>query len=156
MAIVGAADSFTAMANRALRDLGLSAGARHLLAALDGHAGPLTPTEIADRMIQTPASVTSLLDTLARRGLVVREHDPSDRRQVLVSLTPEARGVVDAYLPRIVALQSALTAGLTETERWELVRMIAVIRENVATIDADDVMRKAQPRRPPRRGDRSA
>ena len=50
----------------------------------------------------------------------MREQDPSDRRQVLVSLTPEARGVVDAYLPRIVALQSAVTAGLTEAERWEL------------------------------------
>ncbi len=152
MALVGTADAFMSMANRALRDVGLSAGARHVLAALEGHAGPLTPTEIADRMIQTPASVTSLLDTLARRGLVVREQDPSDRRQVLVSLTSEARGVVDRYLARIVALQSAVTARLTEVERLELVRMLAVIREDVATVDADDVMGKAQPRRAPRRG----
>jgi len=82
----------------------------------------------------------------------VREQDPSDRRQVLVSLTSEARGVVDRYLARIVALQSAVTARLTEAERLELVRMLAVIREDVATVDADDVMGKAQPRRAPRRG----
>ncbi|HEY6430173.1 MAG TPA: MarR family transcriptional regulator [Acidimicrobiales bacterium] len=150
--MVGTADAFMSMANRALRDVGLSAGARHVLAALEGHAGPLTPTEIADRMIQTPASVTSLLDTLARRGLVVREQDPSDRRRVLVSLTPEARGVVDRYLARIVALQSAVTARLTEAERVELVRMLAVIREDIATVDAGDVRGKAQPRRAPRRG----
>jgi DNA-binding MarR family transcriptional regulator len=150
--MVGTADAFMSMANRALRDVGLSAGARHVLAALEGHAGPLTPTDIADRMIQTPASVTSLLDTLARRGLVVREQDPSDRRRVLVSLTPEARGVVDRYLARIVALQSAVTEHLTEAERVELVRMIEVIREDIATVDADDVMGKAQRRRTPRRG----
>jgi DNA-binding MarR family transcriptional regulator len=150
--MVGTADAFMSMANRALRDVGLSAGARHVLAALEGHAGPLTPTEIADRMIQTPASVTSLLDTLARRGLVMREQDPSDRRRVLVSLTPEARGVVDRYLARIVALQSAVTARLTEAERVELVRMLAVIREDIATVDAGDVMGQAQPRRAPRRG----
>ena len=69
-----------------------------------------------------------------------------------MSVTSEARGVVDRYLARIVALQSAVTARLTEVERLELVRMLAVIREDVATVDADDVMGKAQPRRAPRRG----
>jgi DNA-binding MarR family transcriptional regulator len=39
----------------------------------------------------TTASVTSLLDRLQRAGHVVRRQHPSDRRKVVVELTPRAR-----------------------------------------------------------------
>jgi DNA-binding MarR family transcriptional regulator len=39
---------------------------------------------MAERLIVTTASVTSLLDTLERRGLLERRPDPTDRRRPLI------------------------------------------------------------------------
>ena len=69
------------------------------MAIIDGAGEPLSPTTIAERLIVTTATVTSLLDTLEKRGLVVRQPDPADRRKLLVSITDEARTIVDQFLP---------------------------------------------------------
>ena len=45
-------------------------------------------TELAELTNTSSANVTGMVDRLVERGLASREHDPSDRRVVLVSLTP--------------------------------------------------------------------
>ena len=110
VALVRAGDALMAMANQALRHHGLSAAGRQALAILEGAGEPLSPTTIAERLIVTTATVTSLLDTLEKRGLVVRQPDPADRRKLLVSITDEARAIVDQFLPEVVALQTAVMA----------------------------------------------
>src|SRR4051794_15995763 len=66
-------DRLTAELTRRLRaDVGLSMTAIMALATLDGLGGTATPTDIAEHVIITSASVTSLLDTLAKRGLLTR------------------------------------------------------------------------------------
>jgi DNA-binding MarR family transcriptional regulator len=97
------------------------------------------------------ASVTSLLDTLERRGLVARLRDPDDRRKLLVSLTEEGRQIVDQFLPEVVALQTAVLVGLSEAERQRLLRSLAAIREAVAAVDADSVVAAAPRRVKPQR-----
>lgn len=65
------------------------------LKALDllQRTGPLTAGEIAERTGLAAASVTSLIDRLARKRFVRRRRDPADRRRVIVALSPgvEAR-----------------------------------------------------------------
>ena len=58
--------------------------------------GPCSPTELAAFLSMTTASVTSLLDRLQRAGHVVRRQHPSDRRRVVVELTPRARDTLAA------------------------------------------------------------
>lgn len=118
---------------------------------LEGAEGPLTPTTIAERLLVTTASVTSLLDTLERRGFVARSPDPNDRRKVLVSLTGNGRQVVDQFLPQVVAVQTALMAGLTETQRQQLLESLLAIRAAADTLNADAVVLAAPPRRTPKR-----
>ena len=149
VALVRAADAVMAMTNQALRHHGLSAAGRQALAIIEGAGEPLSPTTIAERLIVTTATVTSLLDTLEKRGLVVRQPDPQDRRKLLVSVTDDARAIVDQFLPEVVALQTAVMAGLTEPQRQQLLRSLAVVREGIATVDADEVVASA-----PRRGKR--
>ncbi|HEY5032650.1 MAG TPA: MarR family transcriptional regulator [Actinomycetes bacterium] len=134
------------MANKALRHHGLSAAGRQVLAIIDGAGEPLAPTTIADRLIVTTATVTSLLDTLERRGLIVRHPDPEDRRKLLVSITDEARRIVDQFLPEVVALQTAVMAGLSETERKRLLRSLAVIQDGLIAVDARSTVAGASPR----------
>ncbi len=48
-------------------------------------------TELAQITFKDKANVTRLLDTLTKKGLVVREADPEDRRKFLVRLTDDGQ-----------------------------------------------------------------
>ena len=131
-AAVRAGEAFLALADRRLRAYGLSAGARQVLAVLDGDGGSLSPTTIADRLIITTASITSLLDTLQRRGLVQRTPHVQDRRRVVVTITTEGRRVIRRLLPEMLALQDEVAAALSPRDRAELVRLLNTLRAGIA------------------------
>lgn len=130
---------------------GLSNTAAQTLAIIEGAGEPLAPSIIAERLMVTTGSMTSLLDTLERRGLVRREAHPSDRRRLLVHLTDEGGALVDAFLPEIVAVQTALVAGLSEAERATAVHLNERLAAAATKIDVVDVASRAKPRvkRPP-------
>ena len=72
IALVSTSEAFMGMTRKALRHHGLSMAGREAIAVIEGAGKPISPTTIAERLLVTTASVTSLLDTLERRGLVVR------------------------------------------------------------------------------------
>ena len=146
MALVRTYEAWNRVANQALRPHRLSPAGRQALAVLEGADRPLSPTTIAERLLVTTASMTSLLDTLERRGFISRSPDPADRRKVLVTLTENGRHVVDQFLPQVVAVQTALMADLTETQRHQLLESLATIREAIDTLDADAVIAASPPR----------
>jgi len=53
------------------------------------HYGILTPTELGKKLGMEKGSLTSLLDSLESRNLVIRRAHPSDRRKYLLVLTPD-------------------------------------------------------------------
>ena len=120
-----AAELFTNADSRGLRRHGLSTAARILLATLEGADEPLSQTAIAERLFVTGASVSSLVDTLERTGLVRRIRSASDRRVVLVGLTDAAYPVIDAYLADVTTLHAHEFAVLDENERETFVRLLA-------------------------------
>jgi DNA-binding MarR family transcriptional regulator len=131
-AAVRTGEAFLALADRRLRAYGLSAGARQVLAVLDGDGGSLSPTTIADRLIITTASMTSMLDTLQRRGLVQRAPDVKDRRRVVVTITTEGRRIIRRLLPEMLTLQDEVAAALSPGERADLVRLLSTLRAGIA------------------------
>ncbi len=101
------------------------------LAVLDGEGGPLTPSEIADRVLVASATMTSTLDTLERRGWIRRLPNPADRRSVLVEITTEGRAVADQVLPGIRMIETSMMSVLTRTEREQLVELLdKVLRQS--------------------------
>ena len=149
--LVRTADLFLDADVRGLRRHGLSTGARILLATLEGAAGPLSQSAIAERMIITGASVSSLVDTLERKGLVRRVPSTADRRTTLVELTDTAIPVIDAYLAEVTTLHAHEFAGLDEEERETLVTLLAKVAAAIEALDVDAVVATARPRRRPRR-----
>ena len=149
--LVRTADLFLDADVRGLRRHGLSTGARILLATLEGAAGPLSQSAIAERMIITGASVSSLVDTLERKGLVRRVRSATDRRTTLVELTDAAKPVIDAYLAEVTTLHAHEFAGLDEEERETLVTLLAKVAAAIEALDVDAVVATARPRRRPRR-----
>jgi len=146
---VRAGYAFISLVNKTLRQHDLSAAGRETLAVLDGADGPLSPGVIAERLIVTAATMTSVVDTLERRGMVERTIDKADRRRQLVSLTTAGREAVDAFLPQIVTLQTELMRDFTEDERVQLTSYLDRMREALTGLEerADDVAGQAAPRR---------
>lgn len=110
---------------------------KHCFTGCNGHESPGGIRANRRRpLIVTTASVTSLLDTLERRGLVERRPAPGDRRRLLVAITPPAQQLVQQYVPQIVALQAALMKDIPEHKRQQA---IAVLRQIHQAIEAVDV-----------------
>lgn len=96
-----------------------------LLRRLDGP----NARRLAQALEVSPSTLTRIVDRLERQGLVRREMDREDRRQVRHLLTPEGEGVV-ARLESLgrAQLEQAL-ALLTEEELEALVRgLLALCR----------------------------
>ena len=68
----------------------LSLGQLAALGTLDRH-GPLTPGELAAHERVQPPSMTRIVAALEAAGLVTRTDHPTDRRQVLVAVSPQGR-----------------------------------------------------------------
>ncbi len=132
--------------DRGVHRPGLSSTGRQALAVLDGAGEPLSPTEIAGRLLLTTASITSLLNTLERRGWVLRQADARDRRKQLISLTEEGQRLVDDILPQIVALQAAIMQEVSENDRQNLLRILDTIRTTASHLDPEAVAVAAPPR----------
>jgi DNA-binding MarR family transcriptional regulator len=150
MALIHTGQTLLACIDQALRHHRLSRAGREALAVLEGAGQPLAPTAIAERLIVTTASVTSLLDTLERRGLVERRPDPTDRRRLLIVITQAGKALVDQFLPEVVALQTAALAPLSEDQRRQLLELLATLGGHLTTLDTDEVIRAAVPRGVPR------
>jgi len=110
-------------------DYQLSRSAREVLAVVEGAGESLEPTVIAQRLLITTASMTPLLDTLEKRGLVRRLPHPNDRRKRLVDITPAARQIVDEFLPSFHARERAIvTKALTVAEQRALLALLAKVQ----------------------------
>src|SRR5947209_1308976 len=66
-----------------LGQYGLVLKAFNVLAVVVGATDPLTPTVVAERTLVAKTTVTSVVDTLERRGLLRRYPHPASRRSVL-------------------------------------------------------------------------
>jgi len=88
------------------------------------HPVPQTPADLAEMSGVTRATITGLVDTLERDGLVTRKHDSGDRRMMLVHLTPKGHSTLQEILPGHFKQMAAQMAPLSEHERKTLVRLL--------------------------------
>jgi DNA-binding MarR family transcriptional regulator len=72
---------------------GLSDTQLAALSALERHSA-MTPGELAEHEKVQPPSMTRVITVLEERGLVMRAPHPSDRRQVVLTVTEHGRAVV--------------------------------------------------------------
>jgi DNA-binding MarR family transcriptional regulator len=128
----------------------LSASAFQTLVILDGARQSLPSTVIAERLLVSTASMTSLLDTLERRGLVERRPHPTDGRKILVDLTPLAQPIIDSQLPVLHGVTTEAIDDVPEADRELLLRSLALIKNRLAQM-AKQPLPKTKARRIPKR-----
>jgi DNA-binding MarR family transcriptional regulator len=120
------ADLLMDLHNRqSLDEYQLSPSARQVLAIVEGAGQALEPSVIADRLLITTASMTSLLDNLEKRGLINRRPHPEDRRKLLINITPAAQTIIDELLPSMHARErDVMDAALSSSEQRSLLKFI--------------------------------
>jgi DNA-binding MarR family transcriptional regulator len=149
--LVRTADALLREFDRRRREVAdLSASGFQALAILDGAGEPIPGHVVAERLLVSSASMTSLFDTLERRRLIERQPHPVDRRKVLIRLTDEGAAIVDQMLPIVHAASTEAFADLSERDRERLIDRLSVVRGRLAEVATS---RPASPkrRRHPRR-----
>jgi MarR family 2-MHQ and catechol resistance regulon transcriptional repressor len=86
--------------------------------------GPQKVNDIGRRIDLTSGSITTAVDRLEKRGLVVRELDATDRRSRIVRLTPAGRVRISAIFARHTDALAVAASGLTATERKSLIELL--------------------------------
>ncbi|GAB4479728.1 MAG: MarR family transcriptional regulator [Anaerolineae bacterium] len=91
------------------------------------HLGPLCSGEIGHKILRSSGNMTTVLDNLERRGLVRRERDEQDRRQVMVHLTAEGEALIRRIFPRHVEAITAEMSILTPQEQQTLGELCKIV-----------------------------
>ncbi len=129
------------------RVLGVTMSELHALLSLwDG--GRCSMSELADRVDLSRAAMTTLADRIERAGYIERIPDPTDRRRILLSVTPKwekelfkaAAGLVQS------AAESAAASPGWSTRSGDIAGIRTLLREDSSKLHA------AAPKRP---GDRA-
>jgi MarR family 2-MHQ and catechol resistance regulon transcriptional repressor len=87
------------------------------------HLGPLCQGELAGKLLRSGASVTSVVEGLERRGLLVRQRTEEDKRFVRVALTGKGRKLVEELFPGHAKAVAGRFAVLRPAEQDELRRL---------------------------------
>ena len=102
---------------------GLTLPQYHLLEALRD-ADELTVGVLAEAAGVAPPTATRMLDCLARDGYVDRRHSESDRRSVLISLTPAGRVAVEGAHEQVSAWRRRVFESLEPAEREQAAALL--------------------------------
>lgn len=116
------------------RPLGISPAGGLALGQLRDR-GPLSPSELGDRLIITRATVTGIVDSLERRGYVRRLPNPGDRRGILVEITAPGLEVAAQVRTLIHRHERDWMSTLSEDELATYITLMQKIQERLAADD---------------------
>ena len=102
---------------------------------------PITVSKVAKQISLKQATVTDILNRLEKKGLVQREKDTGDRRQVLVKETDAGKRLLDAAPS---PLQETFLHKFENLEEWQK-HMILSSLQLLGTLMTDDAVVTAAP-----------
>ena len=151
--MVRTGDLLIGLHNReAAEEHNLSPTAKMALAVIEGAGTPLEPSAIAERLLITSGSMTSMLDTLEKRGFVRRLPHPDDRRKLLIEITDAGVAVVDELLPSIHQRERVvMDDALSPAEQTELLSLLARV-QRAALAEGEHLVVRRSRRRQASRG----
>jgi MarR family transcriptional regulator, transcriptional regulator for hemolysin len=116
-----------------LADIGLNLSEACLLAYVAEH-GPLTQTQVAERIGMGRAPAGAIIDNLSARGLLVRLPHETDRRVWLLEATRPGVELTARIADVDLKLRSEFRDGLTRAERQQLAGTLIRLQQNLARV----------------------
>ena len=97
--LMRATNKTTGKIHRHLKDDNLTVSQFGVLEALY-HLGPLSQSELGEKILKSNANLTTVVDSLENKILVERKRTSEDRRRVTVHLTESGRELIAKVFPR--------------------------------------------------------
>lgn len=100
--------------------------------------GPCNTSFLAHMLGVTLSAITALINRLYKMGLVNRERQEKDRRQVWISITPKGSQVLDEVEERRNLLLAVYLSHVPEGKRQQL---LDLLREASDLFDREDILK---------------
>ncbi|MDX2479660.1 MAG: MarR family transcriptional regulator [Desulfuromusa sp.] len=84
------------------------------------HLGPLSQSELSQKILKSNANLTTVVDSLEKKVLVKRLRSSSDRRMVTVTLTAEGQTLIARVFPRHAEIVTRKFEVLSDEEQVQL------------------------------------
>ncbi len=133
MNTIRTADMLFDLIGRLLRPLNVSAAGGLVLGILRDH-GPMSPSALGERLIVTRATVTGLLDSLERHGLVRRSANAADRRSLVVQITPAGLTVLQELRTIVHRDEKAWLSTFSDADLRGYITYLHRIQDSLASV----------------------
>jgi len=103
----------------------------NIMSTLFKNGGEMTPSEIAENVFREKNSVTAVINTLERQGVVRREPSPNDGRSVKVVITDKGWQEANRLNPIAQELSREALSCMDREQIENLVSMMRTLRESL-------------------------
>ena len=114
--LMRAANKATGKIHGHLKDDNLTVSQFAVLEALY-HLGPQTQSELGEKILKSNANLTTVVDSLERKALVIRKRSEEDRRRVSAHLTKSGRALIAKVFPRHAEVVAKEFSFLSDDEK---------------------------------------
>jgi MarR family transcriptional regulator, transcriptional regulator for hemolysin len=121
------------------RRLGLTGAQVRVLSRLRRREG-VTQAELAFGMEMRPISIGSLIDKLARQGLVERRHDEKDRRINRIHLSETGRAVAQQLDGFREAIAREVLNGIEESDLLAALDVLSAVKATLKNCDSGAII----------------
>jgi DNA-binding MarR family transcriptional regulator len=98
-----------------------------VMSALDRQDGPITMSELSDKLLVSNGNVSGLVSRLVKDGMMTREVDPHDRRTQRVELSSTGREAFHAMAIEHEKLVDSLFSDLSDAQMEELLHLTTIL-----------------------------
>jgi MarR family transcriptional regulator, 2-MHQ and catechol-resistance regulon repressor len=110
-----------------------------------GHLGPLTLSELSKKRLVSGGNMTCVVDNLEKEGLVERVHSTTDRRTIVVRLTPSGEALFLKTFPDHADFVTGTLSVLSEREQESLALLLKKLGLALSDQQAQDNDKIPQP-----------
>ena len=103
----------------------------NIMSTLFKNGGEMTPSEIAESVFREKNSITAVINTLERQGVVRREPSPDDRRSVKVVITDKGWKEANRLSPIAQELSREALSCMDKEQIEDLVDSMRTLRESL-------------------------
>lgn len=108
-----------------------------LLIDLLWNQGSMSQQQLADQMQKDKNSVTKLVDAIERKGFVVRQQNPNDRRSNLLVLTDKANQLKPDAKEKGISILDQMLVGIGEDELNNFLATMKKLNHNMSVEGLD-------------------
>jgi DNA-binding MarR family transcriptional regulator len=103
----------------------------NIMSTLFKNGGEMTPSEISESVFREKNSITAVINTLERQGVVRREPSPNDRRSVKVVITDKGWKEANRLSPIAQELSREALSCMGKEKIEDLVETMRTLREDL-------------------------